>query len=225
MYSKTQPFDEMYDDEKVAVFARKHWLVFLGNVLVTFLLLLVPIVIYVVINFYLSDVLAGISYNYYFIGASVYYLFVISYYIAGFIDFYFDLVIVTNYRVVDIRQDGLFHRSVDESDLIKIEDVRVNTKGFFATLFNLGDVEVQTAGSARNFSFRAIPNSQMIARKIMDLYEKKLKERRGSDFQSDHTTPAGFIISDSQTKEPDEPKNSQSGILNEGEEVKFNQKD
>lgn len=73
-------------------------------------------------------------------------------------DYYLDVWIVTNRRVIDIEQRGLFSREIATMQLSKIQDITTEVNGFLATLIGFGDVHVQTAGLEREFVIRGVAN-------------------------------------------------------------------
>ncbi len=105
----------------------------------------------------------------------VYELFVILFFYTAFLDYYLDLWVVTEERILDIDQEGVFMRKVSELALHNIQDVHVEVKGVFATLFNFGTIEVQTAGAEQKFSFEGIPDPQKISRQILELAHEDAK--------------------------------------------------
>lgn len=86
--------------------------------------------------------------------------------------YYLNIQIVTNLRIVDVTQTGLFSHTVSELHIDKIEDVTSETNGIFGTIFNYGNVFVQTAGTIERFEFNDVPNPAAIEKIILDLYEK-----------------------------------------------------
>ncbi|PIR73645.1 MAG: hypothetical protein COU40_01350 [Candidatus Moranbacteria bacterium CG10_big_fil_rev_8_21_14_0_10_35_21] len=92
------------------------------------------------------------------------------------VDYYFDVWIVTNKRVVNIEQKGLFSRNVSELELEKIQDITTEVHGLIPTFLNYGDVFIQTAGERERFLFRKIPNPYKVKNILMNLQEKKERE-------------------------------------------------
>ena len=111
------------------------------------------------------------------LAGSIYMLSVWLFLFSAFLDYYLDLWIVTNDRIMNIEQHGLFGRTVSELDLSKIQDVTSEIKGIFATIFNYGDVQVQTAGEQTHFVFEQIPNPHEIRKGILDLVEEDRKRQ------------------------------------------------
>jgi len=63
---------------------------------------------------------------------------------------YWNAFIITDVRVVDVDQRGLFDRVVSEATYDKVQDVSYHVKGFWGTILNYGTIIVQTAGAATN---------------------------------------------------------------------------
>jgi hypothetical protein len=88
------------------------------------------------------------------------------------LSYYLSVQIVTDRRIVDIDQVGLFSHTVSELHIENIEDVTSETNGLFGTIFNYGMVFVQTAGTIERFEFDNVPNPTAIEKLILDLYEQ-----------------------------------------------------
>jgi hypothetical protein len=91
------------------------------------------------------------------------------------IDYYFDVWIITNERIVNIEQKALFVRTVSELKFDKIQDVSINIIGLIPTILNFGDVHVQTAGNTERFLFHKIPDPQKIKGLIMNMQTMTIK--------------------------------------------------
>lgn len=90
----------------------------------------------------------------------------------------FDIYILTDKRIIDVDQKTLFSRSVAEATLDKIQDVTVSEVGLFQTLFNYGNVLVQTAGEDNNITFAKISSPQKVQKNIIEAAQaSKSKEK------------------------------------------------
>jgi hypothetical protein len=96
-----------------------------------------------------------------------------------FVIYYLNIQIITNIRIVDIDQVGLFSHVISELHIDKIEDVTSEVKGILGTIFNYGDVYVQTAAAVDRFEFNNIPSPAAIEKLILDLYEKSQNDKIG----------------------------------------------
>ena len=78
-------------------------------------------------------------------------------------------VIITDRRVIDSDQHGLFNRKISELHSHRIQDVSVHTNGIIETFLRFGDVTVQTAGSEKQFVFHQIPQPDRVKNVIMQM--------------------------------------------------------
>jgi hypothetical protein len=61
------------------------------------------------------------------------------------IGWYYSIYVVTNSRLVIIKQTGFFNRSVQEWQLNKIYNLNYHINGFQAAIFGYGDITAKTA--------------------------------------------------------------------------------
>jgi len=102
---------------------------------------------------------------------SVYVLVIFFTAFTRWIDYYLDIWIITDKRIVDIEQKGLFRREVSEFSLDRIQDVTSETPNFIATILKYGNIRVQTAGS-RPFTAQDIPDVTGIKDLILEQSNK-----------------------------------------------------
>jgi uncharacterized membrane protein YdbT with pleckstrin-like domain len=88
------------------------------------------------------------------------------------IDYYFDIWIITSQRIVNIEQKGMFMRKVSEIDFSKIQDITTEVAGFIPTILNYGDVKVQTAGELEDINFRTVSDPYEIKNIIIGMQKK-----------------------------------------------------
>lgn len=89
-----------------------------------------------------------------------------------------DLIIVTNERVISIDQVTFLHRTISETELVQIQDVKHVSKGVWSNVFGFGSLEIQTAADKIVFIINDIANPYQMARNIMDVRDA-LKEKHG----------------------------------------------
>lgn len=164
---KPKTFPGQGRDEEIHLFLRRFWLSFLPTILIIFVMLLIPIFIFLGLRAF--GISLGDFKNVAILGTSCYLLFVLAFFISSFIDYYLDVCIVTNQRIVDIEQHGLFNRVISEQDLIRVQDVTAKKQGVFQTFFDFGNVFIQTAGEAPNFEFMAISKPNEVTQTILKL--------------------------------------------------------
>lgn len=77
-------------------------------------------------------------------------------------NYYLDVLLVTNRRVIDIEQLGLFSRDVAELHLENIVDLHVEVKGFIASFFNYGNLYLQTSSERPQFSMSNVQDPHRV---------------------------------------------------------------
>lgn len=156
--------------EKIIYRLRRHWFTFLPALLLFIVLLALPLGLYwIIANNFTAWLESETGFALLILFAAIYYLSVLLYFYTYFVTFYLDVLVMTNDRLVDIDQNSLFSRTVAEVDLYQVQDATSEVKGIFATLFNYGNVIIQTAGALPKFTLHNIPNPHEIRQKILDL--------------------------------------------------------
>jgi membrane protein YdbS with pleckstrin-like domain len=160
------------DYEKIVYHLRRHPIIFLKDFFLFLGLVIVPIVFYIFMTNSFAGILeSNLARLVLVILASIYYLSVILINFTQFVDYYLDNWIVTNDRVLNIEQHALFGRTMSELDLYNIQDVTSEIKGVLPTLFNYGNVHIQTAGEVTRFVFENVKNPHEIRDRLLDLAE------------------------------------------------------
>lgn len=164
--------------EKIIFKMRRHPLIFFGQMSLIAVLFLVPFGAGWIILNVRPDWLIGLaSRTMLILLASAFYLNIWMFALSMFTDYYLDAWIITDSRVLDIRQQGLFARTVAELELQKIQDVTSDIKGILPSIFTYGNVHIQTAGEKERFVFEQIPKPHKVRHELVDLVEKN-RERK-----------------------------------------------
>lgn len=74
-----------------------------------------------------------------------------------------NVLIFTNVHLIYVHQVGLFGRRISQLNFRNVEDVSGHKKGILQTLFNYGDVMIQSAGEVEKFIFEKAPNPSEVA--------------------------------------------------------------
>ncbi|HEX3568165.1 MAG TPA: PH domain-containing protein [Candidatus Saccharimonadales bacterium] len=83
--------------------------------------------------------------------------------------------VVTSDSITQITQRGIFNRQVSQLSFYNLEDVTVEQRGIFPTLFNFGELKVETAGERSKFYFLYCPDPNKCARDILNAREAFLQ--------------------------------------------------
>lgn len=155
---------------------RRHSITFIPIAVLFIVLMIVPMVAFFITNTLFPEFLKGpVSFPILVLFGSLYYLTIYLFFYAQFIDYYLDLWIVTNDRIIDIEQKGLFDRVIIELDLFRIQDVTTVVSGFFPTIFKYGNVIITTASSTNQIIFKQVPYPDMVRQELIALAEEDRK--------------------------------------------------
>ncbi len=173
----------LYPHEEVLIMLRRDQWVLIKMVLFYGLLLVVPIFLIVLLQIYTplwlsqhyGDELKKIIFV---LSASFYYMFIWVFFFRAWIDYYLDIWLVTNERIISIEQQGLFSRTIAEQKLYRIQDVHAEVHGLIATFLDFGNITIQTAGKQSLFVFKEVPKPHAVAKNIAKLaeWDKKMKK-------------------------------------------------
>ena len=156
--------------ERVAFKLRRHPFTFVPAMVLMFFILTLPLGLYwIIARNFLPWLESPVGLPILILFASIYYLFVVLYFYTYFVTFYLNLTVITNDRIVDISQNGLFSRTIAEIDLYLIQDATSEIKGFFPTLFDYGNVMLQTAGAVPRCTLRDVSHPHQLRKKLLDM--------------------------------------------------------
>jgi len=164
-------FETQNPSEQVYILLRRHPVTNWGWIITSLLSLLVPPITLVGLSAFDVNIVEdfGLKVSYLFAASILWYMVVITTAFMKFLDWYFNIYIVTNERILDFDFNPLAYHKISEASLENIEDATQETIGFLPMLFNYGDVYIQTAGDRREFDFTSVANPSWLRDKIMDL--------------------------------------------------------
>jgi len=166
-------FTNILEDEILLLFLRRHFMTNLPWILKAFALCLIPVIFEFLgaFGFYTTDFI-GTSGK--FIVYFFYYFFILSGYVfVNYMTWFYNISLVTNLRIVDIDFSDVVFENVAATKLSQLEDVSYIQIGILRSIFDYGDVHVQTAGTNANFEFLAIPHPENVIRIINSLIGRK----------------------------------------------------
>ena len=181
-------FHGQHTGEEIIKIVRRHWF----NIFQQYLIIIVMIFLL----FFSLQILPTIFYFennaavFWFLGT----FFALMLWIYSFIiwiDFYFDVWIITDHRIVNIEQKALFMRHVSELDFSKIQDVSIEVEGFIPTVLNYGDVFIQTAGAKGRFLFHKVPDTYKLKGLIVSMQQEAI-EKDQEKYRDQNNPPSPF---------------------------------
>ncbi|MFA5993641.1 MAG: PH domain-containing protein [Parcubacteria group bacterium] len=168
-------------DENTIVVIHRHWFDIIQNFFLLIIMVFFLIGSYAILPALFPVLEITLYKNLLAFAESSFAMLILILFFLVWIDYYFDVWVITNKRIINIEQKGLFSREVSELELDKIQDVSVSVLGIIPTFLNYGDVFIQTAGEKERFVFKKIANPYWIKDLIMSLEktnEKKMEKER-----------------------------------------------
>lgn len=166
---------DLQQGEFIVAYAHKHWLIFaleiigiIGGTLALFALVasLEVFAPELVRTIFTDSSLLGFN-----LVASVFIIMCATITIAiTFTNYYLDVLVVTNRRLIDCDQIGLFSRDVATIPTGNIIDIKIIISGILETFFNFGDLSVQSAGVSREVVIRGLSKPQHVKQIIFNTF-------------------------------------------------------
>lgn len=161
------------DGEQILLVLHRHWFNILSQFVLILFMLFMLLGSFLYLPLIFSDIEESLGPHVFLFLENLFLLFIWIFSFLIWIDYYFDVWIVTNERIVNIEQKGLFARVVSELELEKIQDITTDVEGVIKTFLNYGDLQVQSAAEQERFLFRNIPDPYAVKNLIMNLRENK----------------------------------------------------
>jgi len=161
-------------DEEIILLVRKHIITNLPWIVLAILLSIAPVFFTPI----LANILSFISISAITQTALLftYYLVLFGYILVNFSLWYFHVGLITTERIIDMDFTNILVKHVAETRIDLIEDVSYTQVGGIRTIFNYGDVIIQTAGTKANIEFDRAPRPAVIADIVGDLIQQERDE-------------------------------------------------
>ncbi len=166
--------------EEILMVVHRHWFDILSQFFIIFIMLLMFFGGFIFVPAFFPFFKESFGVNLFFFLQNTFLIFTWMLFFLIWIDYYFDVWIVTNERIVNIEQKGLFSREVSELELENIQDITVDVLGIIPTFLNYGELFVQTAAEKERFVFHNVPDPYTIKDSIMNL-QKKVEKKESED--------------------------------------------
>jgi hypothetical protein len=169
-------FPGQREGERVVLVLRRHPFVFAQTAVAFLLLIFLPAGLRLLIPADILVVPPGtVGEALLVLALSAYALFVWLFFAYAWVDYYLDLWILTDERMVNIEQTGFFNRVISEQRLIRVQDVTSEVRGVFPTFLDYGYVFVQTAGERERFVLEQVPRPDLVKKVILRSHEEALR--------------------------------------------------
>lgn len=180
---KTEEPEETYrefvgqrEDEEVVVVLLKHWYTLAQPIFVCLLIIVVTFAFPLWLGITEWIFRYGIT-------AALYYIWLVFWVVKivyEYLSWYQDRYIITNERIVDINQKGIFSREVSEVDLANIQSLTHRIHGPAATVLNFGTVIIKSLGGD-GVELRQVAYPAEVQEEITRLMKEESPQPKSSD--------------------------------------------
>jgi hypothetical protein len=170
-------FDDQFDDEEVLFVFRKHPVVMRRGLILGMLAILLGTV----------PALFTLEYSTYFMGLGGGLVLGTLVFLPSWIAWYFSVFIVTDQRLIQITQKGLFHRSVIDMGLAQIQMVNYEVSGLQETLLGFGTIMMQTF--VGDLVIHDVHHPANIQKKLLEVLKQQGIATKQVADMSDDTSP------------------------------------
>jgi hypothetical protein len=167
-------FENQEPEEEILLILRSHWITNLSWVLLAIILFFIPVSLLYV------PLLESFPVRFQLMFVIFWYLVLLIFVFEKFLTWFFNITIITDERIIDVDFINLTTKKVSDAELDKIQDVSFTRQGVLQTIFNFGDILVQTAAEHAQFVFEKIPESSEVANILQRLRtEEKVEALEG----------------------------------------------
>ncbi len=157
--------------EKIILFLRKHPITNLGWILLTIAFLFAPVILSI------FPILSFLPENFRFVAIAMWYMLTTAYALESFLSWFFNVCIVTDERIFDVDFINLIYREISEANVDQIQDITVRMGGVVRTVFNYGDVMIQTASEIPRIEFLSVSKPDLVAKVLRELRVEEEQEK------------------------------------------------
>jgi len=99
---------------------------------------------------------------------------------------YFNSLVITDRRIIEIHQKGLLEQRVSEIHYDKIQNISYAKKGLFQMLLGYGSVYVHSSSQAKPIEIKHVHNPRAIRELIVRLMEEQPRSRTSTQTVGNH---------------------------------------
>jgi len=110
-----------------------------------------------------------------------------------FLDWYFDVWIITDLGVIDIEVNGMFDKNAKRVEYTAIDALGYKINGIMATILNFGDVTIDTMGTHMSLILKEAPHPKSIEKLVVKYQEKSVEDSSFHDHEALKDMLAGMI--------------------------------
>lgn len=114
-------------------------------------------------------------------------------------NYYLHTVILTNFRIIEVRKTVFFCNNKDTIDLHKIQDLKKGQDGFLCTLFDYGTLAIELSASHETKNIKMLPNPDKWFETMNNMKRSYIDHRRQRRAKDEKHAKPGKIHTHIQT--------------------------
>lgn len=156
-------------EECVVLLVRRSLVTYWPQYLLILLFLVAPFIFGILLSAWEGEGVGAIG-----LSATIFFwLLAITVAVDTFLKWFYSVNIVTDQRIIDVDFNNVLYHRYSDTQLENIQDVTHAVAGFLGSIFDFGNVYIQTAGTNPEFVFENVPKPRIVQDTIQDLLEMK----------------------------------------------------
>jgi membrane protein YdbS with pleckstrin-like domain len=161
-------FDRKERDEEIIMISRKHWIAYCMHIIIALVVPIIPIIL-LVISSNTYDIFGKTTI---YLGLFVASLVIsVNIIVTAIIQWYYNISIITDKRILSLKVNNIFQHSYTEILWKKIQDVSHDSVGPLSSIFDVGNVYIDTAGEGVDLTLKLVPKPRDIQEVINNLVD------------------------------------------------------
>ena len=166
-FPKGVSFSNTEKDEVVVLVVRHHWTGLISAMVLAVFVLFLPFILSFVTDTWFERVFSLVAFN---TGMFIFFIMLsITIVLDAFYKLFFEMNVLTTSRIIDLDFVSIMTHRLSETTYDQVQDVSYSPAGPLASLFNYGDLYIQTAASKNEFHFDKITRPTDVQDTIWDL--------------------------------------------------------
>lgn len=164
------------ENEKIIMIVRKHWFAIVVEMIASLAMILGPIIFFFLME---GELFKELTLKNLYLLLFIYFIyltFVWAFMIIAWLNYYLDIWIITDKRIVNIDQKRLFSREVSSLRLDNIQDITIEMYGIINTILKIGNIQVQTSSSEVEFNLYQAINPENVKHIIMEAHNREVEK-------------------------------------------------
>lgn len=168
------------EDEEIILVTREHWIIPAIKVFLNGFIIFILLVVTWILNTFVKSQIAIELANILVYTIICWQIIFLAIY---FHNYYLSAQIITNERIIDVDQKGLFKKETNDAFFENVEGINMKQNTFWQNLLNYGSVDVQTAGTSTELAaagsvFENVPNPRRVIEVLNNVQHQVIQMSR-----------------------------------------------